>query len=243
MTKRFTALVAVLLAATFAAYAQLGVGTITGRITDPSSAAVPGASVLVVNADTNFRFTSQTNEEGIFRVPGLQPGPYRVTIEAEGFKTYIRDNLQLRVGATQPVDVALEIGAVSEQVEVTAETPLLETETSAAGSVLEGDIMYRLPNYQRYAASTFNFVPGVTAGGFAYGGGLGNYHVAGQRASAIGAFEDGVNNNDQRDGTNYVKPVLNSVEEIKVIATNVPAEYGHSGGGVASTTSRTTAEI
>jgi hypothetical protein len=239
MRKLFPVGVAVLFAALFTAHAQLGVGTITGRISDPSGAAVPGASVVVVNSDTNFRFTSQTNEEGIFRIPGLQPGPYRVSIEAEGFKTYIRDNLVLRVGATQPVDVALEVGAITEQVEVTAETPLLETETSAAGSVLEGEIMYRLPNYQRYAASTFNFVPGVTAGGYAYGGGLGNYHVAGQRASAIGAFEDGVNNNDQRNGTSYVKPVLNSVEEIKVIATNVPAEYGHSGGGVLDVVKKT----
>ena len=239
MKKLFAALTAAMFLVCFPAYAQLGVGTITGRITDPSGAAVPSASVTINNTDTNFRFVSQTNEEGIFRVPGLQPGPYRVTIEASGFKTFVRDNLTLRVGATQPIDTVLEVGAITEQVEVTAETPLLETETSAAGSVMEGEVMYKLPNYQRYAASTFNFVPGVTAGGYAYGGGLGSYHVAGQRSSAVGAFDDGVNNNDQRDGTNYVKPVLNAVEEIKVIATNVPAEYGHSGGGVLDVVKKT----
>src|SRR5690606_23110215 len=113
----------------------------------------------------------------------------------------------------------------TEQVEVTGAPPLLETETSAAGSVLEGQMMYDLPNYQRYAASTFNFVPGVSTSGYAWGGGLGSYNVAGHRSSATGAFEDGVQANDQIQGTNYIRPVLNSVAEMKVITTATPAEY------------------
>jgi hypothetical protein len=225
-------LIGVALCFSASAHAQLGVGAITGRITDASGAAVPGADVSVVNRATNFSASSQTNEEGLFRVPGLQPGQYRVTIEADGFKTYIRENLDLRVGATLPVDTSLEVGAVTEQIEVTAQTPLLETETSSTGAVLEGEMLYRLPNYQRYAASTFNFVPGVGTGGFAYGGGLGNYNVAGQRATATAAYDDGVQTNDQLNGTNYVKPVLNSVDEIKIVTTNVPAEYGHTAAGV-----------
>ncbi|MBI1356314.1 MAG: hypothetical protein GC160_18390 [Acidobacteria bacterium] len=221
---------ALLLAA--AVFGQLGVGTITGRLTDSTGAVIPGATVTITNTSTNFTQPSVSNESGLFRVPGLQPGPYRVTIEAEGFKTYIRENLELRTGATLPVDAVLEIGAVTEQIEVTADTPLLETETSAAGAVLEGETMYKLPNYQRYAASTFNFVPGLTTGGYAYGGGLGSYRVAGQRNTATAAFDDGVPTNDALAGTEYIKPVLNSVEEIKVITTNVPAEYGHTGAGV-----------
>ena len=221
-----------LLALALAAWGQLGVGTITGLITDSTGAAVPGAAVTIVNTDTNFTQRSETNETGLFRVPGLQPGPYRVTVEIEGFKTFVRENLVLRTGSTLPVDAMLEIGAVTEQIEVTAETPLLETETSSAGALLEGEAMYRLPNYQRYAASTMNFVPGISTAGYAYGGGLGSYRVAGQRNTATAAFDDGVQTNDGLTGTNYIKPVLNSVEEIKVITTNVPAEYGHTGAGV-----------
>lgn len=213
-------------------FAQLGVGTITGRLTDASGAVIPGASVTIVNTSTNFTQTSVSNESGIFRAPGLQPGTYRVTVESDGFKTYVRDNLELRTGSTLPVDAVLEIGSVTEQIEVTTATPLLETETSAAGAVLDGEVMYKLPNYQRYAASTFNFVPGLTTGGYAYGGGLGSYRVAGQRNTATAAFDDGVPTNDALSGTNYIKPVLNSVEEIKVVTTNVPAEYGHTGAGV-----------
>jgi hypothetical protein len=214
------------------ALAQLGVSTINGRVTDASGAVVPGAAVNVVNTATNFTYTSETNSEGLFRVPSLQPGPYRVEVEASGFKRFVRDNLDVRAGVTVPVNAALEVGVVTEQVEVTAETALLETETSAMGASVTGEIMYKLPNYQRYPASTLNFVSGITTGGYAYGGGLGSYHVAGQRNSALGAFDDGVSTNSQSSGTDYVRPVLNAVEEIKVFSTALPAEYGHSAGGV-----------
>ncbi len=213
-------------------FGQLGVGTITGRITDSSGAVIPGAAVTIVNTSTNFTQSSVSNASGIFRAPGLQPGTYRVTVESEVFKSYVRDNLEMLTGATLPVDVVLEIGSVSEQIEVTTATPLLETETSAAGAVLDGEVMYKLPNYQRYAASTFNFVPGLTTGGYAYGGGLGSYRVAGQRNTATAAFDDGVPTNDALSGTNYGKPVFNSVEEIKVVTINVPAEYSHTEAGV-----------
>ena len=91
-----------------------------------------------------------------------------------------------------------------------------------------------MPLYQRYINSTMNLVPGMTSGGYAYGGSLGSYHLAGQRSGAIGIFEDGVNGNDQQGGTETVKPLQNSVAEVKVLTTVPPAEYGHSAGGVIS---------
>ena len=74
-----------------------------------------------------------------------------------------------------------------------------------------------MPLYQRYINSTMNLVPGMTSGGYAYGGSLGSYHLAGQRSGAIGIFEDGVNGNDQQGGTETVKPLQNSVAEVKVL--------------------------
>ena len=130
--------------------------------------------------------------------------------------------------------MGLQVGQVTESVEVTAATPLLETETSATGTVMEGSVLYRLPLYQRYINSTLNLVPGMSSGGYAYGGGLDAYHLAGQRAGAIGIFEDGVNGNDQLGGTGTIKPVQNAVAEVKVLTTTLPAEYGHSAGGVIS---------
>ena len=227
-------LLALLLALGVSAFAQIGTSTITGRVTDTTGAVVAGVNVNIVNKATNFTFTSVTNSEGIYRVPSLQPGAYRVTFEAAGFKKILRDDVELRTGDTFAVDAVLQVGQVTESIEVSGGTQLLETETSTTGTVMSGDTLYEMPLYQRYINSTLNLVPGMTSGGYAYGGDLGSYHLAGQRAGAIGIFEDGVNGNDQMGGTGTIKPLQNSVAEVKVITTVPPAEYGHSAGGVVS---------
>lgn len=215
-------------------HAQIGTSTITGRVADSSGAVVPNVAVVVVQKATNFTFPVTTNDEGIYRVPALQPGAYRVTFEAAGFKKALRDDVDLRTGDTLAVDMTMQVGQVSEQIEVSGATALLETETSATGTVVSGDTLYEMPLYQRYVNSTLNLVPGMQTGGYAYGGSLGAYHLAGQRAGAIGIFEDGVNGNDQAGGTETIKPLQNSVAEVKVLTTVPPAEYGHSAGGVIS---------
>ncbi|MDX1982369.1 MAG: TonB-dependent receptor [Bryobacteraceae bacterium] len=231
--KHFARTITVLSVLSACAWGQIGIGTITGRITDSTGAVVPAADVTVVSVDTNFTFKATSNEDGIYRVPSLNPGKYRVTMEAQGFKKTTQQ-VELRTGDTLAVDAALQVGSISESVEVSSAATLLETETSATGSVVAGSVLYDLPLYQRYINSTLNLVPGMSTGGYAYGGGLGNYHLAGQRAGAIGIFEDGVNGNDQQDGTGTIKPIQNSVAEVKVLTTVPPAEYGHSAGGVIS---------
>jgi len=221
------------------AFCQIGTSTITGRITDPTGAVVPGVQVTVVNPATNFKFSTQTNEQGIFRVQSLQPGLYRVTFQASGFKTVVRDNVDLRTGDTLAVNAALEVGAVAEQIEVTGRPPLLETETSATGTTVEGSTIYKLPIYQRWVNSTFQLTPGMTQSGYAWGGSLGGYHIAGQRASSIGYFEDGVNAQDQMSGSTNTNTIQNAIEEVKILTTALPAEYGHSAGGIMSVVKKT----
>ena len=225
-------LIALLCLVAAAATAQIGSSTMTGRVTDASGAVVPNTTVTVVQKATNFTFNANTNEDGIFRVLSLQPGFYRVTFEASGFKKAIRDEIELRTGDTLAVDMSMQVGQVTDAVEVTGGAQLLETETSATGTVMSGKVLYDMPLYQRFVNSTMNLVPGMTTGGYAYGGSLGSYHLAGQRAGAIGIFEDGVNGNDQGGGTETIKPIQNAMAEVKVITTLPPAEYGHSAGGV-----------
>ncbi|MCW5982397.1 MAG: TonB-dependent receptor [Bryobacteraceae bacterium] len=234
MRGRVLALLVCLLAGFSWAFGQIGTSTITGRVVDPTGAVIPGVSVTVVQLATNFTFTATTNDEGLYRVQSLRPGAYRVTFESAGFKKGVREGVELRTGDTLAVDMSLEVGAVTELLEVTGRTQLLETETSATGTVVSGTILYDMPLYQRYINSTLNLVPGMTTGGYAYGGSLGAYHLAGQRSGAIGIFEDGVNANDQLGGTETIKPIQNSVAEVKVLTTAVPAEFGHSAGGVIS---------
>jgi hypothetical protein len=231
---RLIALSALALLTATMALGQIGTSTITGRVTDPTGAVVPNVGVSIVQVSTNFTSTAVTNNEGIYRVPSLQPGRYRVSFEAAGFKKTVRDDVDLRTGDTLAVDTILQVGNVSESVEITGSTALLETETSATGTVVAGSVLYDMPLYQRYINSTLNLVPGMTTGGYAYGGDLGAYHLAGQRNGAIGIFEDGVNGNDQGGGTATIKPMQNSVAEVQVLTTVPPAEYGHSAGGVIS---------
>src|SRR5581483_5335724 len=176
-----------------------------------------------------------TNSEGLYRVQSLQPGTYRVTFEAAGFKRALQENIALRVGDVHAVDATMEIGAVTESVEVKAQSVLLETETSATGTVTEGDTLYKLALYQRYITNAMSIVPGlsvITTGGTS---GLSAYNVGGQRNTGTGLFEDGVLGNDPIQGLTTVKPVENAVEEVKVLTGTLPAEYGHTAGGVITT--------
>jgi len=232
-------LIALLGVTATALVAQIGTSTITGRVTDASGATVPNVTVRVVQKSTNFTSSTTTNTEGIYRVLSLQPGEYRVSFEAAGFKRAVNDDVILQTGATLAVDIAMQVGQLTESVEVQGAAQALETETSATGAVVTGEVLYDLPLYQRFVNSTLNVVPGMTTNGYAYGGSLGNYHLAGSRAGAIGIFEDGVNGNDQQSGTETTKPILNSVAEVKVITTLPPAEYGHSAGGVISAVKKT----
>jgi hypothetical protein len=219
-----------------AAFGQIGTSTITGRVTDASGAVVPNVSVAVVNTGTNFQFTASTNADGLFRVQSLQPGPYRVTFEAAGFKRLIRDAVDLRASDTRPVDAILEVGAVSESVEVKANSQLLETETSSSGALVIGSMYYKLPIYQRSVQFTLTVTPGLQLGnyGSAANGSTTPFNVAGARSSELGVFEDGVLGMNPNGNSNSVRTVENAVAEVKVLTSTLPAEYGHTAGGVIS---------
>lgn len=219
--------------------AQIGTSTITGSVTDPTGSIVPEVLVTVTNMETNFKFTARTNTEGLYRVPSLLPGPYRVTFQAAGFKQFVRDGIMLRTGDVLPVNAALEVGAVTESIAVTGAAALIETQTSSAGSVVEGHTLQALPMYQRFVDAASMFMPGVSVGTTSGSGSVSGYNMAGQRSSAIGMFEDGVSVNDPLADAAGIRTVQNSVAEVKVLTTALPAEYGHSAGGVVSVVKKT----
>ncbi len=203
---------------------------LTGTVTDSSNAVVANAQVIATNVANNFETTTLTNAEGLYRIPFLRPGMYRVRIAAPGFKSFVRENVELRVGATLPINGTLELGAVSESVQVTAAAPLLETETSTTGTIVDGDFFQRMPLYQRHSRAVLYLTPGVNTSGLAYAGSLGGFSINGGATSNIGYFEDGMYG-VQPSGTNTTDTILSTIEEAKVITTVLPAEYGHSAGG------------
>jgi hypothetical protein len=211
----------------------MSTGTITGTVIDPQGAPMVGVKVSVIETNTNFQVASETNASGYYRIESLQQGDYQVTFAIPGFKTLVQSGLKLKVGDVLPVDATLQIGQVSEQVQVTSKALLLETETSSTSTVTEGDTLYKMPLYQRYVLNTLNISPNVTMNGYAYGGSLGGFNVAGLRSTGTTVFEDGVFGNDPvlSTGTD-IRPVENSVGEVQLVTGTLPAEYGHSSGGV-----------
>jgi hypothetical protein len=210
-------------------YAQTGQGTLTGSITDSSGAVVPAVAVVVKNQSTGFTYNGVTNEEGIYRVPYLNAGLYEVTYEATGFRRLVRNDVQIRSTETLGLNITLEVGNVVESVEVTAGAQLLETETSTTGHLVSGTELTTLPTPQMKIESMIWYVAGVTSQS-------GNGHTAGGRSRAFQMTTDGVSATNPGEGTvataRNITTAEHDMQEIKVLTTALPAEYGHSGGGI-----------
>jgi hypothetical protein len=222
------------------AFSQLDTGIFSGRVTDSSGAVVPNAPITVVETETNFTTDTQTNAEGLYRLPTLRPGNYKITVKAAGFKTAIREGLVLGVGDNQEVNIALEVGGTSDSVVVTAEAAQLQTETSSHSETLEGSYLTQLPLYQRYVELTFFLLPNIDGQGVTYGGNLNGFHIDGLSDVKIGFFQDGSYAAANDSGTVYTAQAIQStIEEVKELGTVLPAEYGHSGGGALIAVQRT----
>ncbi|MGH9720131.1 MAG: carboxypeptidase regulatory-like domain-containing protein [Bryobacteraceae bacterium] len=221
-----------LLASAFA-FAQTGQGIIVGLVNDSSGAIIPSVAVRITNTQTGFVHTATTNEEGLYRVPYLNPGMYEIAFESQGFKKLLRTNIQVRSTETARVDVTLEVGTVVDTVEVGAATTVLETETSVTGHLVTGTELVKLPTPQMKIESMLWYVPGVTSQN-----GVG--HTAGSRSRAFVLGNDGVSGLTPGTGVvgtgRNMSTVEHNMQEIKILTTALPAEYGHSGGGLMNIT-------
>src|SRR5947208_614143 len=212
--------------------AQVATGNIIGRVTDASGAMVSDVEVTAINPATGVNSRATTDEQGIYRLQYLAPASYQLTYRKPGFTTLQRSEIILRSNDTLSLDVQLVVGNVTERVEVTAATPLLETATSTTGTVLAGTQMNALPIMQRYAWMAMYLMPGVTS--------MNGFHIAGQRDRGLGYNMDGIPGTEPIRGgvaTNRIMSTTqNAIEEVKMVTTVLPAENGHSAGGMLSVT-------
>jgi hypothetical protein len=142
--------------------AQTSKALISGTVTDASGAAVAGAKITITDVSRNQDFKAETNSSGVYRVIELTPGAYRVTAEATGFRTYILESLRLSTQQNATVNIKLDIGSVTEQVQVTATGPLLETSNATLSTVVENKKIVDLPLNNRNIYSLLRLVPGIT---------------------------------------------------------------------------------
>ncbi|MBI1787187.1 MAG: carboxypeptidase regulatory-like domain-containing protein [Acidobacteria bacterium] len=223
----------VLIAASLLAQSSTGTATLTGAVTDSTGAVVPGAKVTVTSKDAGFVFTSVTTSEGTWYIPNLNSGNYQLKIEAQGFKAYVQDNITLRTAEQPRIDVRLEVGSVTEAIMVSGATPLLETETSTSGQVLEGQTIVKMPVLQKAFYRIYLYMPGMNVISATAGS---EQHAIGQRQRALGYTIDGVSAKEPVMGNpnsfdTVMTSTLDMIQEFKLYTTGLPAEFGHSNGG------------
>jgi hypothetical protein len=190
--------------------AQTPAATLVGRVIDASRASVADASIRVRDVNTNEIRTARSTAEGEYTVSTLSPGTYEVTIEKAGFKTLRETALELAVDQTARLDVVLQIGAVTESVEVQATVPLLNTETSSRGDVIAPREITEMPLNGRDFNDLAFMVPGVQT---AEEGSKGSpYVINGARADASNVTVDGFNNQNPRDAGAQARPPLESLQ-------------------------------
>ncbi|MEZ5352232.1 MAG: TonB-dependent receptor [Bryobacteraceae bacterium] len=208
---------------------------ITGRVADPTGAVVPLADIAVTNVDTGTRYPTQSNVEGYYTVSRLDPGPYQVIVQKTGFKQARRSGIVLQVDQTARLDFTLQVGEVAEQIEITAETPLIESESSNLGQVINNKSIVEMPLNGRNAWDLSKLVGGaVYVQGFGDAGEVPAVSFSGGRTWSQAMMLDGgsVQKSAMSRAQAELSPMVDAVEEFKVISNNYAAEYGRSAAGV-----------
>jgi Carboxypeptidase regulatory-like domain len=225
--------------------AQTTNGKIQGTVTDPSGATVGGANVTGRNLDTGLTISTVTTDAGLYSLANLPPGRYSVTIEGPNLKKYTREGVTVQTDATVALDVQMQIGAVSDNVTVTADATQLETATSDIGVTLQTSLIQNLPlevpGTIRNPIEFIKLVPGFTG---SVGNDPGsntndNFKVNGGQTGATDVLVDGVSISLVSPNIQWNKGVSSEgVQEFKVLQSNFSAEYGESGDGIVSLTMR-----
>ena len=216
---------------------------IKGTVQDPSGAAVPGAEVKVTQTDTGASRTAITDSDGAYILTSLAIGPYRLEVSKEGFSKYVQSGIVLQIASNPTIEVSLRVGSVSEQIQVEANTTMVETQSSGVGGVVDMKRVLDLPLIGR------NVQDLITTTGAATGGsdgaqlsarnypGIQAFSVAGGLATGTSYTLDGSMHNDVYTNSTLPLPFPDALQEFKVETSALPAQYGmHSGAAVNAVT-------
>jgi hypothetical protein len=221
------------------AAAQFETASIVGTVRDNSGAVVGGVTVTITHVETGVSSTRRTDDAGNYEFFTVRLGTYVVTAEKEGFAVAVADDVRVAVGARQRVDLNLQIGALTERIEVSGAVTRLETDTSQRGQVITGAETRALPlNGREYSALSL-LSPGVRQSNIGTGSVAqpreGSFNVNGLRSTFNNFLIDGVDNNaygtsNQGFSNQVMQPSPDAVAEFRVVTNNMSAEYGRSGG-------------
>jgi hypothetical protein len=226
--------------------AQTFYGSIVGAVTDASGGAMPGAAVTLTNTGTDEARKAQTGTDGAYQFVNLIPGTYKVDVEHPGFRHYTRENITVDVEASVRVDVPMQVGDVTQSVEVTSQAALLQTENATLSQVVDARSVQELPVNGRDILNLVALAPGVVPQGSTDGATLigknvlsaGNYQIGGGQANENGMYLDGVPMTTQYGNIVILVPSQDMVSEFRVEANSTSAEYGRYQGGVINIASK-----
>ncbi len=218
------------------AWAQVTSGSLTGVVTDPTGAVVPGAKVELTDANKGYDYPTTTDAVGHYVITNLLPSSYKISVEAPGFKTYVRDGINVDVGTRVTGDVRLEVGATSQSVEVVGTAAMLSTQDSVTGQEVDRAMINDLPLVGRAVFDLAFMAPGVIqAPGATFGpaNGGNNFSSNGGRNAITEVLIDGVSATSYEPNTAIntllYTPSVDAVQEFKIMQNNYSAEEGFTG--------------
>ena len=241
MRKVWLFVLAAAIACVSQSFAQTSAG-VNGVVLDSSGAAMPETQVTITNLDTGAKREATTNESGGYQFTLLQPGQYSIAARRQGFKRVTRDGVQLEVNQVAKIDFSLEPGAVTETVQVEGSAPLLESNTSSVGQVIEQKAVSDLPLNGRNFVQLAILGPGVVGVGYGASGTIGSgtrpddmrpgteLFSNGNREQSNNFMLDGVDNNFRRNGLITLRPSVEAVREFKIQTNLFQAEQGRNPG-------------
>ncbi len=222
---------------------QVENAVVVGSVFDPTHAAVSDAAVTLTHLTTDSKVEVHTDSKGEYRTPPLRIGEYSISIEAPGFKRFNQRGVVLDIGDVRQVDAVLEVGQVSDSVNVEASAPLLQTSDATVGTVIGNQQITNLPlngrDYLQLAALSSGTIPSTT---IASNGAQVGVSIGGQAGTAAAYLLDGIDNNtqtilpDHGNQKEVIKPSIDAIQEFKVVTNMYSAEYGRSSSGVVSVT-------
>jgi hypothetical protein len=223
---------------------QVAVAEIDGYVTDPSGQAIVGAQVKATDVDKGQVHTVATDVTGRYSLPGLSIGNYQLEVSSAGFKGYVQKGIQLQVASNPNINVKLEIGSVTESIQITANAAQVETKENSIAQVVDQQRLIDLPLNGRnpadllrmtgFSTSDMNLNGGDLTGSKNIQGsnGSGQYSIAGGAANGVNFLLDGGDNNDSFSNVNLPIPFPDAVQEFNVQTNGLPAQYGLHPGGV-----------
>lgn len=238
--------VVIVMVCSIAVWGQTNKGGISGTVTDPNGAVVPGATVTITNVGTGQKVTLTTSESGAFSAQSLEPVTYSVVVEAKGFKKALLDHVKVDTAAMAAANVVLETGSVSEQVVVTADAPLINTESGTTSQTITSRQIQDVPLNNRSVLDLALTAPNVTGDAGSEDPGVSadqpvpgfNLSINGGRAGSTSILADGVNNTGVGVARAVVSFTPETVQEFTVQTSVFSAEFGNTSGGVINATTK-----